>query len=227
MAPSKAVSVHRVLPVLMAAAGLLAFAVAALVLVVSKRGNDDVQPTSAIAAAQGRWTTGSGSSAGYRIGQRLAGVRSEAAGQTDRVTGTIVLRFQGGRLVVAKGARVVVDMRTLTSNDPARDRALRQRGLETDRYPTASFVTAFDTPIPPGALEAPRQLILRGVLTLHGVSRTLAVPVTAGLVDGQILVDGELEVTLGDWGIEPPHVPGLVTVEPTGYLRFHLVLLRR
>lgn len=219
---------RRAFPVLVALAGLLAFVAGAAVLAVSRATDQSrtTVPASATPVA-GRWEIAPGTAVGYRIGQRIAGVRSEAVARTDRVAGSLTLRLRGATLVVEKGARVVVDMRSLASDDPARDRALRERGLETDRYPTASFVTAFDTPVPTDALDTPRQLILRGVLTLHGVSRTIAVPVSAGLVGGRILVDGELEVTLGDWGIRPPEVPGLVTVEPEGTLRFDLVFQRR
>lgn len=218
---------RRTLPVLVAAAGVIAFAIGAIVAGLSRSPNrDGTRPSAATVDVNGRWVIAPGTSVGYEIGQRLAGVRSEAAGQTDRVTGTLVLRAGTSGLVVAKGARVVIDMRALASDDPARDRALRTRGLETSRYPTASFVTAFDTVVPSGALRTPQPLILRGVLTLHGVSRTLAIPVSAGLVEDRIVVDGELDVTLGDWGIDPPHVPGLVTVDPKGTMRFHLVFRR-
>lgn len=206
---------------------MVAFAVGSIVVGLSRSSGQREEPLSAAAAdVTGQWAIAPGTSVSYRIGQRLAGVRSEAVGQTDRVSGLLTLRPRAGKLVVAKGARVVVDMRALASDDPARDRALRTRGLETERYPTASFVTAFDTPVPPEALRAPRPLILRGVLTLHGVSRTLAIPVSAGLVNDRIVVEGELDLTLGDWGIEPPHVPGLVTVDAKGTMRFHLVFGR-
>lgn len=227
MRPTPPLVRRRALPVLTAAAAALAFAIGAIFVGLSRSSDRTERPPSAaVADVAGRWVVVPGSAVSYQIGQRLAGVRSEAAGRTDRVTGSLSLRTQPGGLVVAKGARVIVDMRTLTSDDPARDRALRTRGLETSRYPTASFVTAFDTTVPPAALRAPQPVILRGILTLHGISRTLALPVSAGLVSGRIVVDGELEVMLGDWGIKPPHVAGLVTVDAKATMRFHLLFGR-
>ena len=99
-------------------------------------------------------------------------------------------------------------------------------GLETASYPTATFVTAFDAPVPPGVLERPTGMILRGVLTLHGVSRTLAVPVTARALSGSLVVEGRLDVTLADWGMRPPRIPGVLSVEPEGRFEIHLVFRR-
>src|SRR5262249_4425020 len=88
----------------------------------------------------GHWVAPTGSVAGYRIGQQIAGhSHSTAVGRTSGVTGTLDLVRENGRLV-ARSADIKVDLTKLESNNTVRDRMLHTLGLQTNKWPTASFV---------------------------------------------------------------------------------------
>lgn len=188
---------------------------------------------SAPAAAQmekidpaGRWVVRDGSEAGYRVREKLAllPAPSDAVGRSRMVTGGFLVSGNNGGHTISN-LEVDVDMTALTSDSPRRDDTLRHRGLETDRYPRAYFRT-------PGPIELPASLptgrssnfMVEGSLTIHGVTRQVSIPVEARLNDQTLEVVGSLIMHMADFGIEPPNVANIVSVEPTGTLEFSLLL---
>jgi polyisoprenoid-binding protein YceI len=179
-----------------------------------------------MAEPAGRWVIRDGSEAGYRVREKLARLpaASEAAGRTEGVSGGFRVTGQGGRYSVT-GIEVEVDMAGLTSDSPRRDQTLRERGLQTDRFPTASFRS-------PGPVEIPDDLRsgeatdfrIDGALTIHGVTRQVSIPIRARLRSELLEVVGSLTMHMADFGIEPPNVANIVSVEPTGTMEFRLVL---
>ena len=74
--------------------------------------------------------------AGYRVKEVfLAGSRKATAnGRTNDVTGNLTVT--GGNVLAGE---FTVDMTTLASDQGQRDNQLKQRGLQTDQFPTATF----------------------------------------------------------------------------------------
>lgn len=190
---------------------------------------EDQAPASALISnldPTGRWAVREGSEAGYRIREKLARLPapSDAVGRTTGVTGDLMLTGDNGRYTVSD-ISVEVDMSRLASDSSRRDRTLRERGLETDRYPTATFVG-------PGPIQLPTEIrsgqpvefMLDGALTIHGVTRHVSIPVEGRLEGRTAEVVGSLTIFLADFGIEPPNIANIVTVEPTGTLEFRLLL---
>lgn len=155
---------------------------------------------------------------GYRVREQFVtfGV-VDAVGRTGEVTGTA--QIDGDTI---EGAELETDMTTLRSDESRRDNALRGRGIETDRFPTASFELV-------GPFELSREPVpARGRLTLHGETR----PITARVSgqrggDGTIQLAGSAPIEFDRFGIEPPSVAGFVTVRDTGRLEFDLRLAER
>lgn len=175
--------------------------------------------TGAVAALDGTWTIDQENTVvGYRIGEELSGIgTTEAVGRTSEVTGSLVL---SGTVIEAVG--IEVDMTTLRSNSDSRDNQLRTRGLETDLFPAASF--SLTEPIELGT-AAPGETIsatARGELTLHGVTRSVEVPLEGTLVDDTIVVVGSLEVVLTDYDIEAPVGFRVLTIEEQGVFELQL-----
>lgn len=177
------------------------------------------------AGLDGEWSLDpAGSIVGYRIEEELAGIGGNTAvGRTSNVSGGLTL---AGRAITA--VSVVVDMTTLQSDDSRRDRQLRSRGLETNRFPEASF--ALSEPIDLGEVPSVGQFLTasaRGVLTLHGVEREVAVAIEAQLVDSAtIVVVGSVDVTLADYDIAPPTGFSVLSVADTGLFEFQLTFAR-
>lgn len=182
--------------------------------------------TAAPASADGTWTvlTGPDVFVGYRINEQfVAGaVNSTAVGRSPGVTGTLTV---AGPSVSA--ARIEVDMTKLASDKATRDGRMREGGLETARFPTATF-----TLTEPLALAAPPavgqvvDVIAKGDLTLHGVTRPLALPLQARWTGPTIDVTGSAPIALADYGLDLSAFAGFVKVEPQGTLELAVQLAR-
>ena len=150
---------------------------------------------------------------GYRVREEFVtfGV-VDAVGRTGEVTGT---REIDGDTV--EGAELETDMTTLRSDESRRDNALRGRGIETDRFPTARFELT-------GPFELSRKPV-RGARPAHAARRDAADrrprerPAHGG---DAIELAGSAPIDFARFGIEPPSVAGFVTVRDTGRLEFEL-----
>lgn len=152
---------------------------------------------------------------GYRVREEFASIGvADAVGRTGDVTGTA--EVDGNRITAAE---LEADMTTLVSDESRRDDALRERGIETARFPQAQFSLT-----EPVGLTRRNQTV-RGELTLHGETQTIAVRVSAQRLDGDTIeLAGSAPIAFGDFAIEPPSVAGVVTVEDEGTLEFKLRL---
>ena len=143
----------------------------------------------------------SGSWAGYRVQEELAGIGGTVAvGRTPEITGAITLA--GTQLTAAD---LSVDLTTLASDESMRDGQLGRQGIETDQFPTATFVLT--EPIELGAIPAegtPVNVTAVGDLTLHGVTRNVSIPLIAVQQGDIIGVKGSITFTWGDFGMTQP-----------------------
>ncbi len=143
----------------------------------------------------------SGSWAGYRVQEQLVGVGGTVAvGRTPDITGAITLA--GPQLTAAD---LTVDLTTLVSDQSMRDGQLARQGVQTDQFPTATFVLT--QPIDLGAIPTDGQAVsvtAIGDLTIHGVTKNAQIPLTAKLTDDVIGVSGSLGFTWADFGMTQP-----------------------
>lgn len=175
---------------------------------------------------EGKWVIGSDSSAGYRVREKLASnpVATEAVGRSTAVSGGLTVETVGQNYSVSK-IEILVDVSKLVSDDPRRDDALRTRALETDRFPTATFEA--EGPIPLTALMTGGQtesFTLQGKLTIREVTRHVSIPVQARFLDNRAEVFGSITFPMSEFGITPPNIENVITVEPTAAMEFHLRL---
>ena len=72
------------------------------------------------------------------------------------------------------------DLTELDSDDNRRDGAIRRQAIETDTFPTASFVLTEPIELPSQPAEGePVELSATGELTIHGVTNTVEFPLMA------------------------------------------------
>lgn len=174
-------------------------------------------PTGELASA---YTVGTGSEAGYRVGELLGGQRVDAVGRTPDVSGTVAL---SGTAVTA--GEVTVQMSTVTSDQGRRDGQFTGNIMETATYPTSTFTLT--GPIDLGADFAnggQATVTAAGTLTVKDVTREVSFPLTAVRDGAGIDVSGSIPVTFTDFGIEPPSIGDFVRVDPTGQVEFLLTL---
>ncbi len=167
------------------------------------------------------------SEARYRVREQLANISfpTDAVGTTRAISGTIVIEPDG--TVVSQESKFTVDLTTLKSDKAQRDRYIQNNTLQTRSYPTAEFiptqVIGLPSPLPTSGTAT---FQLAGDLTVHGTTRPTTWDVTAS-VDGQGLTgSASTSFTFEDFGMTPPRVPVLLSVEDTIKLEvdFHLVL---
>jgi polyisoprenoid-binding protein YceI len=163
-----------------------------------------------------------GTFAGFRIDEELAGIgATEAVGRTGDVTGSFTIDD-----TTVTDASFEVNLTTITTNDSRRDNRVQQ-GLETDRFPTATF--ALTEPIDLGAEAASGaevSVTATGDLTLHGVTNSVQIPLQARLVGDTVVVVGSVDVLLADYGVAVPSAPVVVSASDTGTIEVQLLLKR-
>jgi polyisoprenoid-binding protein YceI len=148
----------------------------------------------------------------------LSGIGSTTAvGRTPAVSGTMTI---DGTTLTA--ATIDADMTALTTNNSRRDRPAKD-ALGTDQFPSATF--ALTSPVDLGSAAttgAKTTVTATGDLTVHGVTKSVEIPLEARLVDDTIVVVGSLDVVFSDYGIEAPTAPIVLSVDDHGEIELQL-----
>jgi polyisoprenoid-binding protein YceI len=188
------------------------------------------QPTAPAAATSdtqaeqlaGTWVIAPASESfvGYRVQEELASIGTfTAVGRTQAVTAS--LTFDGTAIT---DVQVAADLATLASDSAMRDGQLKRQALETATYPTATFVLTQDIAL--DGLPAEGETVSAtavGDLTLHGVTRSVTLPLQGQLSSGFVVVVGALDVAFADFGIQQPTSPAVLGVEDHGLLELQLI----
>jgi polyisoprenoid-binding protein YceI len=196
--------------------------------VASLNSGQSATSTGAVAAGEqaadlaGTWVlaTDGGSFVGYRVKEELATVGTfTAVGRTENITAT--LAFDGTAIT---DVRVTADLTGLASDSAMRDGQLQRQALETNTYPTATFVLT--QPIDLGGVPAEGQRVTVtavGALTLHGVMRSVSIPLAGQFTNGYVVVVGSLDIAFADFSIQKPSSALVLGVEDHGLLELQLV----
>ena len=175
----------------------------------------------------GTWRVASGSEAGYRVREKLAALpaQSDAVGRSPAVTGTVRVERSGGSLVASQ-ANFEVDLTKLASDESRRDNRIRTDGLQTNQFPTATFVSTRPIQLPPETTsgQVVRNVQAEGDLTIHGVTKRVTIPLEVRVTGNRGELAGSHKFPMSDFAINPPNIANFVTVEPEATLEFKLVL---
>ncbi|HKB28113.1 MAG TPA: YceI family protein [Candidatus Limnocylindrales bacterium] len=169
----------------------------------------------------GSWTVdASASFVGYRVQEQLVGIGANTAvGRTSSITGTLTA---SGTTISA--VEMSADLTTLKSDSDQRDGRLRDDGLQTSRFPTATF--KLTAPIELGAVPSEGQTVTAtatGDLTIHGTTKSVQIPLKAQLQGGKVTVVGSIEIVFADYGFSGPSSFKVLSVEDHGIMEFQLV----
>jgi polyisoprenoid-binding protein YceI len=119
---------------------------------------------------------------------------------------------------------VTADLTGLTSDNSMRDGQLKRQGLETDTYPTATF--ALTDPIELDGVPADGETVTAtavGDLTLHGVTRSISIPLEGQFTNGYAVVVGSLDIAFADYQIPTPSSARVLSIEDRGVMELQLV----
>lgn len=161
---------------------------------------------------------------GYRINEVLTTVGDfTVVGRTTGVSGT--MEAEGTTITAVE---VVGDMTSITTDNSARDNAMKSQALETDQFSEATFVLA--EPIELGAIPdegTPVSAVAVGDLTIHGVTQRVEFPLDAQIQSGSIVTAGQLQIALADFDIDTPSARIVASVEDVAVLELSLVFSQR
>jgi len=157
---------------------------------------------------------------GYRVQEVLASIGAKTAvGRTPLVEAALTV--EAGRVT---SMTIDADLSALESDDRRRDGAIRRQALETSTFPDAGFTLTAPIVLPDGVADGdPIEVVGFGDLTLHGVTRSVAVELEAQLVDGRIVVVGLLPILFGDYDIDKPTAMAVLSVDDNGIIELLLV----
>ncbi|GAB4560103.1 MAG: hypothetical protein Kow0047_06470 [Anaerolineae bacterium] len=134
-----------------------------------------------------------------------------AVGTTHEVEGYIVLNYDDP--TASEFGQFVVDISTLTSDSDRRDRAIRERWLESAKYPLATFVVKEVKNFPADAQEGQEiafQLV--GDMTVKETTREVTWDVTAMLQGDRLTGKATTFILLEDFNVPPPSIGGILRV---------------
>lgn len=167
----------------------------------------------------GSFTDFTSSFVGYRVNETFTGNRANTAvGRTPTVSGTLTL---DGTSIVA--VDVMADLTDLKSDDDRRDGRLRDQAIETGQFPTATF--RLTSPIDLGSVPVDGSTVTAnatGEFTLHGVTKTVTLPIEAMLSGDVVTVTGSLDIAFADYGIEQPTSFLVLSIEDHGVMELQL-----
>ncbi|HZP46798.1 MAG TPA: YceI family protein [Candidatus Binataceae bacterium] len=103
--------------------------------------------------------------------------------------------------------KLVINATTYDSGNSSRDTTVIHSALETWKYQTIIFESSHLEDINIEVPGASGDATVVGNLTLHGVTRTMRVPVRVSMdTDGQFSAGGELTFDYTEFGIKPPRL---------------------
>ena len=131
-------------------------------------------------------------------------------GQAEVVVGAFVNQIHEFSL---KDNSFTVDLSTLTSDRPRRDKAIREEWLESAKYPTATFVASGIAGLPADAAPGkPIAFDVKGDLTIRDITQPQRWAMTAQL-DGDLLSGtATTYLLMRNFGFEPPDIGGILKV---------------
>lgn len=172
-------------------------------------------------------TAPAGNAARYRVREQLVGVDlpNDAIGETKSVTGAISADARGN--VLPAESKFVIDVTNLVSDKQRRDGYVRGRVLETDQYPTVTFVPrsirGLSAPVP---TSGNRTFDVLGDLTVRNVTKPTTWHVTALFSGAGVTGTAKTGFTFNDFSIQQPHVPVVLSVGDSIHLELDFNMVR-
>lgn len=164
------------------------------------------------------------SEARYRVREQLLGYKfpNDAVGTTQSVSGAVAFDVQGRP---APGSKIIVDLRTLRSDEARRDNYLHRDTLTTASFPYAEFIPREVRGLPfplPASGRANVQIL--GNLTIRGVTRPVTWEGTVEFTGTAVRLQARTAFKFGDFELTQPRVFRVLSIEDHIRLEVDLTL---
>ena len=169
-----------------------------------------------------------GNAARYRVREQLMGhdFPNDAVGETKSLTGAIA--FDANGRVIRDESKFTLDAGSFVSDQNRRDGYVRGRMLESDDYPTITFVPSevrgVKLPVPKSGSA---QIQILGDLTVHGVTKPTVWNGTAQFNNTGLTGTVATSFTFEDIQLDQPRVPVLLSVADSIKLEIDFNLVRQ
>lgn len=163
----------------------------------------------------------------YRVNETFLGDNrfNTAVGTTNSVQGEILVNRPNPR--ASRIGPITVDISTFRSDSARRDSAIRDRWLESARYPTATFVSTEIRGLPQTYRDGQELTVeIVGNLTIRDVTRVATFDATLRLAGAILTATATTEIRMTDFGFDPPSILGFVRAENEAKLEFRLMARR-
>jgi polyisoprenoid-binding protein YceI len=108
-----------------------------------------------------------------------------------------------------------------------RDEKIHEIGLESSRYPTATFVQSAPLMVSASALDGKvARVPVTGTFNIHGTSKLETLPVEMTLAGSTFEAAGSLTFPWSEFGMTAPSIDGFVNVTEHATMEFDLRLQR-
>lgn len=164
----------------------------------------------------------------FRIREQLANLPlpKEAVGTTKDVKGSVFLLADG--TVDRERSKIEVDARTLKTDRTNRDRNVQREVLNTDKYPTVTFIPMEIKGLSGGVpTSGEGSLEMIGDLTVRDSTTQASWTGTAAYGEKEIMLSASLATSFSSLGINKPSVAIVLSVEENFVLEADLKLVRQ
>lgn len=142
-------------------------------------------------------------------------------GVTEDVSGQLTLNLAEAPSLVS--GEMTVNIERLTTDDERRDNKIREKFLESTKYPLATFV-AKEIQEGPATFQDGQEMTFKllGDLTIREVTKPTTFDVTAKLTGDTLTGEATATILMTDFGFDPPIIDNFMTVENNVLLTINL-----
>lgn len=163
----------------------------------------------------------------YKVREQLANISlpNDAIGKTNQVTGKVVLKADG--TIDSTASIFVVQAASIQSDHSQRDNYMRRNILQTDTYPTVTFVPkelkGLPEPLPSSGLV---EFQVTGDLTIRDVTKSVTWDVTGTIQGDQATGVATTSFPFAEFNLPQPSVPIVLSIVDKITLQAKLILQR-
>jgi len=136
------------------------------------------------------------------VAEPAAWIRGNAVGTFRIIDGEVSCDF--AHIQSTANVRIIIDATSYRSISAARDRSVSATSMESDKFPAIGFESKSVVGV---VMTGPNEgtAIVNGLLTLHGETHPMSVPVHAILgTNGVFVCDGEVKFNYEEFGVKVP-----------------------